>query len=242
MKKYYTIMLILDSDNLPIYEYNRSVWEKYMNIDSDIFCIFIKYNPNIDNEILYEENKNTLYIKGIEKYECKSILFKTIRALKFCHENFEYKYIVRTNLSSFWNFSNLKEYLKQRQHGKYLIGWLVNNKNHCEIQFISGTGIIIPNNLVPLIFNHKDTKYIMDDIEITEFYRKKNIKIMCARRKLHNFVSKFEFKSKQEIDNHFEKIKNQKIVYYRVKNYKNRELNDLYCLQKLLFQTYNLLL
>jgi hypothetical protein len=240
MEKYYTIMLILDSDNLPIYDYNRFIWKQYMNSHSDILSIFIKYNPNIDTDLLYEKDKNTLYIKGVEKYECKSIFLKTVKAFKFCHENFEYKYIVRTNLSSFWNFSNLKKYLKQRQHGKYLMGWLVSNKNDCENPFISGTGIIIPNNLVPLIFDHKDTIYIMDDIEITEFYRKKNIKIMCARRKLHNFVCKFEFKNKKEIDNHLEKIKKQKIVYFRIKSSENRESNDAYCLQKLLHQIYEL--
>ena len=134
----------------------------------------------------------------------------------------------------------IQEYLNQRQHGKYLMGWLVNNTNDCENPFISGTGIIIPNNLVPLIFKHTKTKYCMDDIEISEFFRSQQIDIMSAHRKLHNFVCKFEFKSKEQIDAHFKKMKDQKIVYYRVKSPENREVNDKYCLEKLLNKCYNL--
>ena len=237
---YYTIFLILDSDNEPIYNYNRYIWKQYMNTNSEILCIFIKYNNKLQKEIEYVKDSNTLYIKGNEQYNCQNIYTKSLIALKYIHINFNYKYVIRTNLSSFWNFKNLQEYLKQREHGKYLMGWLVENKNDCENAFISGTGIIIPNNLVPLIFNHTKTKYCMDDIEISEFYRSKKVDIMCARKKLHRFVCKFEFNSKEKIDSHFKKMIDTKIVYYRVKSTENREINDKYCLDKLLKKCYNL--
>jgi hypothetical protein len=239
LKNYNNIFLILDSDNELSYDYNRYIWRQYMNTNHDILCMFIKYDNQLQEEVKYIEDLNTLYIKGEEKYECDAIYTKTLVALKYINANFNYKYVIRTNLSSFWNFENLQEYLNQRQHGKYLMGWLVNNKNDCENPFISGTGIIIPNNLVPLIFKHTKTKYCMDDIEISEFYRSQQIDIMCARRKLHNFVCKFEFKTKEEIDAHFEKMKDQKIVYYRVKSPENREENDKYCLDKLLNKCYH---
>lgn len=238
--KYKIIFLILDSDNESVYEYNRHIWRQYMNTNPDILCMFIKYDNHIQEEVNYMRDVNTLYIKGEEKYECKAIYMKTVIALKYIDANFHYKYVVRTNLSSFWNFENLQEYLDQRQHGKYLMGWLVNNKTDCDNPYISGTGIIIPNNLVPLIFNHIEPKYCMDDIEISEFYRSQKIDIICARRKLHNFVCKFEFRSKDEINSHFEKMKDQKIVYYRVKSTINREENDKYCLDKLITKCYHL--
>lgn len=237
---YKVIFLIIDSDNEPSYDYNRHIWRQYMNTNPDILCMFIKYDNQLQEEVKYIEDLNTLYIKGEEKYECEAIYTKTLIALKYIDANFNYKYVIRTNLSSFWNFENLQEYLNQRQHGKYLMGWLVNNTNDCENPFISGTGIIIPNNLVPLIFDHTKTKYCMDDIEISEFYRSQQIDIMCARRKLHNFVCIFEFNSKGKIDDKFELMKDQKIVYYRVKSYENREENDKYCLDKLLKKCYNL--
>jgi hypothetical protein len=240
LKNYSIIFLILDSDNEPIYDYNRHIWRQYMNTNPNILCMFIKYDNQLQEEVKYIPDLNTLYIKGEEKYECNAIYTKTLIALKYIDANFEYKYVIRTNLSSFWNFDNLQKYLDERQHGKYLMGWLVHNKNDCDNPFISGTGIIIPNNLVPLIFKHTNTNHVMDDIEISEFYRSQQIGIICARRKHHTFVSKFEFKSKAEIDSHFEKIKDQHIIYYRIKSTKNREENDKHCLEKLLNKCYYL--
>lgn len=206
-----------------------------MNTDPDILCMFIRYNNDLEEEVKYLKDENTLLIKGEETFECQAIYTKTLIALKYIHNNFDYKYVIRTNLSSFWCFNTLKEYLSERQHGKYLLGWLVQADG---IPFLSGTSIIIPNNLVPLIFNHIQTEYCSDDIEISQFYRSKDIKIMDARRKLYNFVCNFEFNTKEKIDTHFEKMKDQKIVFYRVKNTSNREENDKYCLDKLLHKYY----
>ena len=237
--EYYSIMLILDSDDEPIYNYSRYIWRQYMNTNPTILSIFIKYRDDIEEDFVYNKNENTLYIKGIEKYECKSIYLKTIKAFEYCHTHFIYKYIVRTNISSFWIFDNLIEYLKERQHGQYILGLLVNNIKNAPNPFISGTGIIIPNTLIPLILNHREPTYIMDDVEISEFYRNQHIRIFPARRKLHSFISKFEYSNKNEIDNHFDKIQNTKIVYFRVKNNNNRLENDTYCLNKLLNIYYN---
>ncbi len=237
---YKLIFLILDSDNEPVYDYNRHIWRQYMNTNPDILCMFIKYDNKLPNDVKYVQELNTLYIKGEEKYECKAIYMKTLCALKYIDANFNYKYVIRTNLSSFWIFGELLEYLDQRQYGKYLMGWLVNNKTDCDNPFISGTGIIIPKNVVPLIFNHTEPKYCMDDIEISEFYRSRKIEIICARRKLHNFVCKFEFNSITNIDLKLKEIKNLKIVYFRVKSTDNREINDKYCLDQLLKTYYNI--
>ena len=70
---YYTIFLILDSDNEPIYNYNRYIWKQYMNTNSEILCIFIKYNNKLQKEIEYVKDSNTLYIKGNEQYNCQNI-------------------------------------------------------------------------------------------------------------------------------------------------------------------------
>lgn len=224
------IMLILDSDDLPIYEYNRKIWREYMNSNDKILSLFIRYSPDIKEDAVLDINNNILFIKGKEEYSCESILNKTIKAFKYCHERFTYKYIVRTNVSGIWIFDNLLQYLSERQHGQYLTGWVVNKKiNNKTIYFVSGSGIIIPNNLVPMLFDHTNFTYEMDDLEISTFYTNKGIRLMDSRRKLDTYVKKFEYNNKNDILSSFNNIKNDKIVYFRIKSTFDRYDNDKYC-------------
>ena len=110
-QKYTVIMLILDSEDLKSYSYNRLIWKSYMNSDPNILSLFVRYDNTIIEDKLSDSNKNLLLIKGIEKYECQSIYDKTINAFKFCEKHYNYRYIVRTNISSFWVFDSLLNFL-----------------------------------------------------------------------------------------------------------------------------------
>ena len=185
MESYKIIFLILDSDGDEIYSYNRFIWKQYMNSSKDIKCFFVKYKKDIKNEIEYNEEENRIYIKGEEEYSCEKILGKTIKGAKF---------IIRTNLSTFWVFRSILRFVKKDFGSKYILGWTVRNSNDCpNTTFISGTGIIIPSDLVPILFTLKETKYLMDDIEISELYRANNVAIKSARDYLKTYVHKFEF-------------------------------------------------
>lgn len=240
MKEYEAIILILYSENENLYRYNKLIWEKYMNSNNKILSLFIKYDNSINEDIKLIENKNLLLIRGEEKYDCLNIFNKTIKSFKYCHENYNYKYIIRTNISSFWIYDKLLNYLNNIKNN-FIYGWKVNTTiNNEKIYFISGTGIIIPYNLVPMIFDHDITTFIMDDIEISQFYLSKNIELKDARRNNINYVYKFEFENIEKINVNLEKIKTCKeIIYFRVKSTKDRENNDKYILDNLLLQYYN---
>ena len=238
-KKYKIVVLILDSDNNEIYKFNRLVWKQYMNSNKNVLCLFLRYSDNLSCKYRLDLKENTLYVPGVEEYSCQAIYTKTLKGFKFCHENLSYDYLLRTNLSSFWVFDKLLNYMKCRQHGKYILGRFMTNKDECSSHFLSGTSIMIPNNFIPLIFNHTKTTKIMDDIEISEFYRSQGVQFFNYQRKLNTFFRLFECKTKIEIDTLFEKYKNWEIVYYRVKNTENRTENDKYCLERLLLKYYS---
>ena len=239
MESYKIIFLILDSDGDEIYSYNRFIWKQYMNSYDQIKCFFIKYKKDIKNEIEYNEEENRIYIKGEEEYNCEKILGKTIKGAQFIHENYKYDFLIRTNLSTFWVFNNLLRFLKKDFGSKYIIGWTVRNSNNCpNTTFISGTGIIIPSELVPILFTLKKTKYIMDDIEISELYRANNVAIKSAKDYLRTYIHKFEFNEKKTIDRFYDAVIDSFCIKFRVKSKRNRFENDKYILNRLLNKYY----
>ena len=240
MKNIYLIILILYSDNLPIYKYNKLILKEYMGSSNEILSILIKYDNNIDEEIKFVKNENLLLIKGEEKYECESIFNKTIKALKFCYENYKFNYILRTNASTFWVYKNLLNFLKLGNKRKYIYGWKLYHLNNTREKeyFISGTGIIIPYKLVPILFNHNEFKCVMDDVEISQYFISNGVKIKNALKHNQNYLVKFEYGSKEKIDNRLNKT-NEKNICFRVKSTSNREKNDKYILDNLLLKYYN---
>jgi len=231
---YKVIILILDSDNLNCYDKCRNVWKSYMNSNPEILCLFIKFKPNINK---YQLIDNTLYIEGTEIFKGNYILIKSILAFKYCYEHYDFSHILRTNLSTFWNFNNMLKWLSARQK-TYITGWQVRCPTldgSSQINFISGTGIFIPKQLLPMIFNHSNFEYPDDDVEISNFYTKNGIKIRDARRGYADYVFKFEDeKSIEDINKRFQEIENKFIVCYRVKNKFLRDKLDNYVYDKLL--------
>ena len=74
----------------------------------DFRYYFMEYNQDIDNDIL--EKDDFIYLKGKENFE--KIYEKTQRCIRYITDKYEYDYIIRTNLSSFWNIPNLFTPLK----------------------------------------------------------------------------------------------------------------------------------
>lgn len=240
MKEYYLIILILYSEDLPIYKYNKLILKEYMNINNEILSLFIKYDNNIDTDIKYIENENLLLIKGEEKLNNNSIINKTIKAIKFCDDNYKFKYILRTNCSTFWIYDNLLNFLKLDNKRNYIYGWMIYYINNFNIReyFISGTGIIIQYKLIKILFNLNEFKYEMDDIEISQYYIANGINLKNALKHNSNYLYKFEFDSLDKIYTAFDKI-NDKNICFRIKSTANREYYDKYILDNLLLKYYN---
>lgn len=240
IKKYLCIMLIIYSEDNELYKYNKQIWKQYMNSNNNILALFIMYDPNIDSEFKLIPESNMLLIKGEEKFSCESILNKTKKAIQYCNLNYFYDYIVRTNISSFWIFDNLVNFLQLEKNEKTncIQGWKLYNRK--KEYFISGTSIIIPKNLIPLLLTHKEIKYEMDDVEISQHYMAEGIDIIDVMEKNKNFMHLFKFSSMDSIKIKLKNIKKKlgDIVYFRVKNRVDREINDGYTMNTLLNLVY----
>lgn len=99
------LMLIISSDTEQVYAEHRKVWSSYMNSKKEIECYFIQYR---DGPQAIEGN--TFWLNGKESFP--AILTKTLDSIDFFLKKDSYDFIIRTNMSSLWNFDALLKYLE----------------------------------------------------------------------------------------------------------------------------------
>lgn len=167
------LVLIISSNNLPIYEKNKEVWRMYMNSHSNIESFFIEYHSDSNVKI----EKDTLYLPGKESF--KNILTKTFLSLDyFIHKNKNnksYDFVVRTNLSTVWDFDYLVKYIETLPKENLYAGpigpyYRVEN-GVFWFHFAGGMAIIMSIDVCALLLLPEKQKIakefnIMDDIDI----------------------------------------------------------------------------
>lgn len=195
-------MLVISSNTFPIYAKHRELWRLYMKSHPDIDCYFIEYNPISFITVL---TNDTLTLRGKERYD--TILAKTIDALTYFLPKKPYTHIVRTNLSSVWDFTNLLTYLNTLPQTR-LYGGLALQKGGA-----SGAGILFSRDVAELLITYR--KHILsigvaDDDDIGTFMQQVGIPLTISRR--------VDFVNLEHYQNHNDKIPNG-TFHYRVKNW-----------------------
>jgi len=159
--KYDLIMLIITSSDVPIYEEFKNIISMYHSKYTDrVRHFYVEFKPDIQEDVL--ENGEYIYIKGNETFK-PGIYEKTMAAIRHVNSKYDYKHIIRTNVSSFWNLENTLEYQKQLPI-KDFAGGILNGHSLIDIgtiAFITGTGIFITKDIAEKISNIK----LQNDIE-----------------------------------------------------------------------------
>ena len=88
------IILIIASNDGKFIEM-QEIWRKYMNIYPNIKSFFIQNDSSIEEDILLNEEENTIYFKEKESY-LPGITNKTILAIDYCLQTHDFDYIYRT--------------------------------------------------------------------------------------------------------------------------------------------------
>lgn len=159
---YDVIILIIASDNEDYYINMQNIWRMYMNNHPKIKSFFIKENPNISDNILVEND--TIHVK-CDPSLIPGILIKTIESFKYIINNFNFKYVFRTNLSSFIDLNKL-------------YSWAINNTyNYAAVigdcggtLFGSGAGFFLTKESINYLVNINNINYSKnyDDVVIGE--------------------------------------------------------------------------
>lgn len=188
---YRFIYLIIDSDNLPWYVGLRNNIKRYHNSFPNIKSLFLRADINIENSKIVED---TLYVNGKEDY-IPGILDKTIKGMEYCLKNFSFDYLVRTNLSSFWNYYEL---LKLNLSENNVVLAFIGECN--GIKFPAGSGFIISRDIIKKCIQNYDKfdKTLPDDVAFGKYFIENDIPLTMGKR--YNFLSNLKEISDSELD------------------------------------------
>jgi hypothetical protein len=219
--KYDIIFLIISSKNKGYYQKMKELTSMYMRkYPYNINFFFVEADPNIRPEM--EIIGNDIFIKCKETYT-PGIFIKTIKALKYINDNYNYDYLIRTNASSFFNIKNMLNYLSNLPKEKYAIGFTLNIPKYGN--FLHGTSIIITKDISYYLYKYYNKNYlkIADDVLISLILKSQNIKLnILDESKIQFLIDDIYDESKPK------NLEHDNILYYRIKNNKDRNIDILY--------------
>ena len=175
-----TLVLIIASDKELIYRELQKVWRVYMHSDPEHFeAYFIKSDPKLP--VKYKLDGDTIWSRSVENI-IPGVLNKTILSLEYLSARIqagEFDYILRTNLSSFYIYPGLLDYLKSCPTTKFYGGSDAHSGKFGAIMADgSGSGFLFSPDLAQLLINNSATLINHtwpDDIAIAQFFRRHKI-------------------------------------------------------------------
>jgi hypothetical protein len=197
------LVLIIASDDKPIYRELQKIWKSYMHLDPEhVEAYFIKGNPNLEG--LYEIEGDTLWSRTIECI-CPGILYKTGLSLGcFAPRLSEFDYVLRTNLSSFYVLPQLIKFLKTLPRRGCYCGALGESYG---MTFASGAGFILSMDLVKLVIENQNELFeipiFYDDLAFGIFFDRYKINPINAPRANFESLKEWQDQKDQISEEHF---------------------------------------
>mgnify|MGYP005850001447 CR=1 FL=1 len=234
------LILIIASDNQKVYQEYQKVWRAYMHEYPEIESYFIKSDPQLQTK--YKVEKDVIWIKQKESY-IPGVLYKTLGSLEFFQAKLgfslenpqerNFDYVLRTNLSSFYDLPKLLLRLEKLPKKKCYAA--VKGESD-GIIYGSGSGFILSTDVIKfLIDNQKKIKdNYQDDIAIGDILYDTFGLIELSRL---NAVSIKNFAQNDEkIKDHF----HFRLKICSVENESKLRLHrERYLAQELLYKIYN---
>lgn len=226
------LVLIIDSDNLPVYAKLREIWRAYMYLDSEhVVAYFIRGDENLPTNYIIKND--TLWTKTKESV-IPGVLNKTILSMEYMlpqTKQADFDYILRTNLSAFFVFPRLLDFLNTCPKKNFYCGA---NGIYNKITYCSGSGLLLSRDLAELLVEQKTqlkNERFCDDVEIGDFFANRGIKMACHKR--------MHFPTLQEWKNGKDKIPSD-IFQFRANNDPKLRISDeIYIDSQLLKMFYN---
>lgn len=213
----YDIILLVIASRSDIYDkFIHIYWKpfiKYLKEKKYKIKVFLIFGNDIQIDDLELSNEDIIVNNTQEKL-VPGILIKTVESFKYIEENYEYKHILRTNLSSFFIVDNLIKVSKTLQT-ENIYAAIIGNYNN--ILFCAGAGFWLSRDNILFILNNENKLdfTIIDDISIG-FLMKEKKKTKLNR---YDLVNNINHNNKKELLNY---IITNNHYHIRIKNSKNR--------------------
>lgn len=179
-----TLVLVICTDG-KLYDELQKVWKSYMHLDPEHFeCYFIRANPKLSSPFFIDED--VIWSRTQENY-IPGILNKTLLSLEaFLPRLDEFDYVLRCNLSSFFVFPRLLEFLSEAPEQQFYCGLRHGDGRRPKRPngWVCGAGIIMSKDLAHLLIENKPalfnlspkTCYNVDDVAMGDFFFDMGIK------------------------------------------------------------------
>ena len=141
---------------------------KYIKENNYSIKIYLIFGNNVKTDDLNLNDDDKLILNTPESY-MPGILIKTIESFKIINNLYDYKHIIRTNLSSFFIVNNiLKISAKLNDNNIYTGIEGTHTQDNKKIIFISGAGYWLSRDNINYILNNKNNLNInlIDDVSI----------------------------------------------------------------------------
>lgn len=171
-REYKCILLVTSSNLEEVYKEARPIWKKYMNTNPNVKVLFV-YGEN--TAIGIDRTDEDLIYDVYDTYDGPGYLQKTIKALEFIDKNFKYDYVIRTNSTTFWDFTNLCKKLDNLPNKNLYYGSVASNYG---VSFVGGSCILLTPDIVKIILHNQnqinfDLKF--EDVILGGFLQSLNI-------------------------------------------------------------------
>lgn len=235
---YRAILLVLASDNTPLYQDFRKIYQKYLDKCPEI-KVFLVYGSGTT----FERQEYDLVFDDIEENYYPGMITKTLRAMEYIDANYTYDFFIRTNMSTFWDFESLLARLDKQPLERCFTGTIRNAYSNTGIKspdYIGGVNLVISRDMVKEMVAHKDdiiSWNLPEDWAMSDFLRTvPGAKIRPSLPGAIHFMEHFE---NEDIDKVYAEIahaKETKHDHFRIKN-RNRDL-DIFVAKILLKEYY----
>ena len=177
-KHYKAIILVLASDNTVFYQECKRIYEVYMFAHPDIKVLFV-YGAGTS----FERKDYDLVYDDIPENYYPGMITKTLRAVEHIDNTYDYDYLIRTNLSTFWDFSRLLKRLENLPSTNCISGSRIWNtsKGITSAEYIAGVNLVLSRDLVKDIITNIDEvcswSNIPEDLAISQHFINKGVEL-----------------------------------------------------------------
>jgi hypothetical protein len=218
MREPKVLVLVMASDDLPVYLQEQKIWRSYMHLDREHFEVyFIKINAKLESD--YEMSYDVIWSKA-ENNLSTGMVHRTLLSIEALMPRIEeFDYVLRTNLSSFYVFPRLLKFINTLPKNNCYCGFI----GYGAVPFVSGAGILFSRDLAKKMVSETESLLAKnpvnnEDIIIGKFFYDRHIGIIPAPR--------MDFLTLRDWMNRKDSIP-ENIFHFRTKNRQpERRIND----------------
>jgi len=161
-KKYYQLILVVIANDTDDYycDMMNKYWLpviKYIKNNNLSIKVFLLFGQTLSNIVI---NNNDIIVANTGEGFVPQILQKTIFAFEYINENYDFKHLIRTNLSSFFITDKLLEESNKIPDNKIFTGSKVSHAG----EFVTGCCFWLSKDVLDYLIKHKNNlNYNLND-------------------------------------------------------------------------------